>query len=150
MERPHSWGQRLPRATGRGSERGRRGTLPTAAEPSADTAAPADSPSVGSREPWSRRPGAELRQHLSETRSVYCFQLLRLGADCYTACAEPLRLCSTLCDTIDCNPPGSSVHGFSRQEHWSGLPFPSPGDLPDSGIEPTSPVSCIGRGILYH
>ena len=28
---------------------------------------------------------------------------------------------------------------FSRQEYWSGLPFPSPGDLPDSGIEPRSP-----------
>ena len=31
--------------------------------------------------------------------------------------------------------------GFSRQEYWSGLPFPSPGDLPDPGLEPTSPVS---------
>ena len=30
--------------------------------------------------------------------------------------------------------------GFSRQEYWSGLPFPSPGDLPDSGIEPRSPT----------
>ena len=30
--------------------------------------------------------------------------------------------------------------GFSRQEHWSGLPFPSPGDLPDSGIQPASPI----------
>ena len=30
--------------------------------------------------------------------------------------------------------------GFSRQEHWSGLPFPSPGDLPDPGIEPGSPA----------
>jgi len=30
--------------------------------------------------------------------------------------------------------------GFSRQEYWSGLPFPSPGDLPDSGIEPRSPA----------
>ena len=29
--------------------------------------------------------------------------------------------------------------GFSRQEYWSGLTFPSPGDLPDSGIEPRSP-----------
>ena len=29
--------------------------------------------------------------------------------------------------------------GFPRQEYWSGLPFPSPGDLPDPGIEPTSP-----------
>ena len=31
--------------------------------------------------------------------------------------------------------------GFSRQEYWSGLPCPSPGDLPDPGIEPMSPVS---------
>ena len=30
--------------------------------------------------------------------------------------------------------------GFSRQEYWSGLPFPSPGDLPNLGIEPESPV----------
>ena len=30
--------------------------------------------------------------------------------------------------------------GFSRQEHWSGLPFPSPGDLPNLGIEPRSPL----------
>ena len=30
--------------------------------------------------------------------------------------------------------------GFSRQEYWSGLPFPSPGDLPDPGIEPSSPT----------
>ena len=30
--------------------------------------------------------------------------------------------------------------GFSRQEQWSGLPFPSPGDLPDPGIEPGSPA----------
>ena len=30
--------------------------------------------------------------------------------------------------------------GFSGQEYWSGLPFPSPGDLPDPGIEPRSPA----------
>ena len=30
--------------------------------------------------------------------------------------------------------------GFSRQEYWSGLPFPSPGDLPDPGIEPGFPA----------
>ena len=36
--------------------------------------------------------------------------------------------------------------GFSRQEYWSGLPFPSPGDLPDPGMDPTSTyISCIGR-----
>ena len=30
--------------------------------------------------------------------------------------------------------------GFPRQEHWTGLPFPSPGDLPNPGIEPASPT----------
>ena len=40
--------------------------------------------------------------------------------------------------------------GFSRQEYWSELPFPPPGDLPDPGIEPTSlNVSCSGKRVLY-
>ena len=39
----------------------------------------------------------------------------------------------------DCSPPGSSVHGTLQQEHQSGLPCPSPGGLPDPGIEPRSP-----------
>ena len=34
----------------------------------------------------------------------------------------------------------SQSTGFSRQEYWSGLPFPSPGDLPDPGIKPGSPA----------
>ena len=40
--------------------------------------------------------------------------------------------------TVACQAPLSM--GFSRQEYWSGLPFPSPGDLPDPGIEPGSPA----------
>ena len=40
------------------------------------------------------------------------------------AAAKSLRSYPTLCDPIDSSPPGSQ--GFSRQEHWSGLPFPSP------------------------
>ena len=39
---------------------------------------------------------------------------------------------------MQCSPLGSSVHGFSRQEFWSGLPFPSPGGISDPGIEPGS------------
>ena len=41
--------------------------------------------------------------------------------------------------------------GFPTQEYWGGLPFPSPGDLPDPGIEPSSPVSlqqCAGMAVL--
>ena len=45
----------------------------------------------------------------------------------------------TLCDPVDWSPPGSSAHGFSRQEYWSGLPLPSPGDLPDQGLNPGLP-----------
>ena len=41
---------------------------------------------------------------------------------------------------MDCNPQGPLSMGFPRQEYWSGLPFPSPGDLPDPGIEPGSPA----------
>ena len=48
--------------------------------------------------------------------------------------------CLTLYDPMDSSLPGSSVHGISRQEYWSGLPFPSPGDLPNPGIKPGSPA----------
>ena len=41
--------------------------------------------------------------------------------------------------------------GFSQQEYWNGLPFPSQGDVPDTRIEPMSPVSSVfGEWILYH
>ena len=39
--------------------------------------------------------------------------------------------------------------GFSRQEYWSGLPFPSPGNLPDPGIEPRSPALQTSQATLY-
>ena len=44
---------------------------------------------------------------------------------------------------MDCSLPGFSVHGIS-QEYWSGLPFPSPRDLPNQGIEPRSPALAGG------
>ena len=48
--------------------------------------------------------------------------------------------CPTSCDlgTVACQAP--LTMGFSRQKYWSGLPFPSSEDLPDSGIEPRSPA----------
>ena len=52
--------------------------------------------------------------------------------------------CPTLCDSMDCNPPGSLSMGFPRQEYWSGLPFPSPGWLPYPGIKPASPALAGG------
>ena len=49
------------------------------------------------------------------------------------------QLYLTLGDPKDYSPQGSSMR-FSKQEYWNGLPFPPPEDLPDPGIEPTSPV----------
>ena len=49
-------------------------------------------------------------------------------------CAKSLQSCLTFCDKAPLS------LGFSKQEYWSGLPCPPPGDLPDPGIEPTSPA----------
>ena len=40
--------------------------------------------------------------------------------------SEVAQLCPTLSDPMDCSLPGSSVHGFSRQEYWNEVPLPSP------------------------
>ena len=46
----------------------------------------------------------------------------------------------TLFEPMHCSLQASPSMGFSRQEYWSGVPLPSPGDLPDPGIEPGSPA----------
>ena len=56
----------------------------------------------------------------------------------HAASPQLLQSCPTLCDPVDCSPALSM--GFSRQEHWSGLLCPPPGDLPNPGIEPRSPA----------
>ena len=65
---------------------------------------------------------------------------LSLTHICISACVHAQSY-STLCDPIDYNPTRLSAHEFSRQEYCSGLPFPTPGDLPDPGIEPASLAS---------
>ena len=47
----------------------------------------------------------------------------------------------TLCDPMDCSPPGSSVHEIFQAGILEWLPLPTPRDLPDPGIEPESPAS---------
>ena len=54
--------------------------------------------------------------------------------------SEVTQSCPTLCHPMDCSLPGFSVHGIFQARILSGLPFPSPGDLPDPGIEPRSPA----------
>ena len=57
---------------------------------------------------------------------------------------KSLQLCLILCDPMDCSPTGSSVHEILHAEILGGLPFPTPGDLPDPEPEPTSLVSPAG------
>ena len=52
----------------------------------------------------------------------------------------------TLCDPMHCTHQVPLPKELSRQEHWSGLPFPPPRDLLNLGIAPTLNVSCIGGG----
>ena len=60
---------------------------------------------------------------------------------------EGTYVCTVLYSVASVVIPSTIAHqappsvGFSRQEYWSGLPFPPPGDLPDLGIEPTAPAS---------
>ena len=58
--------------------------------------------------------------HKVKVKSLSCVQLFVIP--CTVAHQAPLTM------------------GFSKQEYWSGLPFPSPGDLPDPGVEPRSPT----------
>ena len=44
------------------------------------------------------------------------------------------------CDPMDCSPQALLPMGFAKQKYWSELPFPSPGDLPNLGIESGSPA----------
>ena len=57
--------------------------------------------------------------------------------------AKSLQWCPTLCDPMDCSCQSPLSMGFSRQEYWSGLSCPPPGDLPDPGIKPTFLIAMI-------
>ena len=58
----------------------------------------------------------------------------------YVCVCSVAQSCLTLWGPMDCNLPGPLFMEFSRQEYWSGLLFPTPGDVPDPGIEPESRV----------
>ena len=58
----------------------------------------------------------------------------------YESESEVAQSCLILCDPMDCIPQPTPSMEFSKQEYWSGLPFPSPNDLPDPGIKPGSPT----------
>ena len=65
-------------------------------------------------------------------------QVLRCSYVCFSTHAQ---LCLPLCNAKDCSRQAPLSVGFFRQEYWSGLPHPPPGDLLNPGIKSTSPVS---------
>ena len=66
----------------------------------------------------------------------------RVSIHCFVCKSELLvvQLCPALCDPMDCSPQAPLSMDFSRQEYWSGLPFPSSGHLPHIGMDPGSPA----------
>ena len=80
-----------------------------------------------------------------DTCMLRCFSRVWLFETPWTIARQaPL----TLWDPMDHSRQAPLSMGFPRQEYWSGLPFPSPEDLPEPGIKPTSHVSCIARGFF--
>ena len=73
------------------------------------------------------------------------------------AAAKSLQSCTTLCDPIDGSHQASPSLGFSRKEHWSGLPFPSPSmkvksesEVAQSCLTPSDPMDCSPPGSSIH
>ena len=63
--------------------------------------------------------------------------------------AKSLQSCLTLCDPMDCTCQAPLSVGFSRQECWSGLLCPPPGDLPNPEVEPMSLMSLASAGGFF-
>ena len=63
------------------------------------------------------------------------FSSLLVTDYCFCCCVFT-KLCPTLCDPVACSPAGSSIHRISQARIWSGVSFPSPGDLPNLGTKP--------------
>ena len=86
---------------------------------------------------WERKPPVHgekiimLISHVTSLHYRYTWLLLQ---------NEVAQSCLTLCNPMDCSPPSSSIHGILQAKYWSGLPFPSPGYLPNPGIQPRSPA----------
>ena len=87
---------------------------------------------------WERQFGCRTHVINYDTLRVTLWLVAALGELCYGVLV--IQSCPTLCDPMDCSPPGSSVHGILQARILEWLPFPSRGDLPNPGIKPGSPA----------
>ena len=85
-------------------------------------------------------------QIITNLWQIYFFQLTHITSmteilGVYVCvCVKVIQSCPILCDPLVCNFPGSSDHEILQAKYWSGLPFPSPGALPNPWIKPRSPA----------
>ena len=87
----------------------------------------------------------KIKIKVKEPWSFFFSSLYFFSLPIHCCCCLVVKSCPTLCNPMDCSPPGPSLSvGSSRQECWSELPFPSPGDLPRPGIKPVS-LALAGR-----
>ena len=89
-----------------------------------------------------------MEEHLRLCRGTIDF-MVDVPCPCVRGCPVT-QLCLTLCDPLDCSPPGTAVHGIlqARMLEWVAIPF-SRGSLQPRDQTRVSCVSCIGRQILY-
>ena len=86
----------------------------------------------------------------SEVTALFSLPGLAMKAKSACVCAKLLHSCPTLCDPMDYTAlQGPLSMGFSKQEYWNGFLCHSPGDLPDPGIEPESPMSSAMAGGVF-
>ena len=97
---------------------------------------------------WSELPFLLQGSFLTHGSNLCLLCLLDQQADSLPLCHQQVwwyiyipQLCPTLWDPMDCSPPSSSVHGILQAREWSGLPFPSPEDLPYPRDQTS--VSCL-------
>ena len=88
---------------------------------------------------WDKTFSTEFKQGLDPSLKPVLIQR-DLSYNLFISVSEVVQSCPALCNpwTVAHQAPPSM--GFSRQEYWSGLPFPSPGDLPNPGIKPRPPA----------
>ena len=82
----------------------------------------------------------------SSISAMHLCLLMLVEDNCHYSKVSLAQSCLNLGDPMDCSQTPLSME-FSRQEYWSGLPFPYPGDLPNPGVEPEALASpgLIGR-----
>ena len=80
---------------------------------------------------------------------VKLFHVCMCVCVCMYVCVKLLQLCLTLCDPMDCCLADSSVHGILQARILEWVAMPSPGDLPDPGIKPTSLMSPALAGKFF-